>query len=111
VIEHVGGREEQKYFLRELLRVGKRGYFTTPNRLFPIEVHTRLPLLHILLPKPQFDAVLRRIGKGWAADDYMHLLSKLELRQLLKDAGFRDCQILDNRFLGLPMTFTTVWSK
>ncbi|HEY9217543.1 MAG TPA: methyltransferase domain-containing protein [Phenylobacterium sp.] len=111
VIEHVGGRDDQRHFLRELLRVGKRGYLTTPNRLFPVEVHTRLPLLHILLPKAGFDAVLRALGKGWAAGNYMHLLSKKELRTLLEESGYSDFSIRDNRFFGLAMTFTVVWSK
>jgi hypothetical protein len=111
VVEHVGDRQDQKRFLEELLRVAKRGYLTTPNRLFPVEVHTRLPLLHILLPKRAFDAVLRAIGKGWAAGSYMRLLSRRELSDLLNEAGFRNFTIHDNRFAGLAMTFTVVWSK
>ena len=51
VIEHVGStRADQLQFLTELVRVSKRGYLTTPNRHFPIEIHTRTPLLHLLLP-------------------------------------------------------------
>lgn len=111
VIEHVGSREDQLRFLRELSRVGKRGYLTTPNRHFPIEVHTRIPLLHLLLPKALFDRFLRFIGKGWAADDYMNLLSGTGLRALLRDAGIPDATIIRNRFLGFTMTFTVVWKK
>jgi ubiquinone/menaquinone biosynthesis C-methylase UbiE len=59
VIEHVGStRADQLQFLTELVRVSKRGYLTTPNRHFPIEIHTRTPLLHLLLPKKMFDAFL-----------------------------------------------------
>ena len=65
VIEHVGGEEEQRRFVAEALRVGRRAFITTPNRWFPIEVHTRLPLVH-WLP----DAVSHRIydvaRKPWA---------------------------------------------
>jgi SAM-dependent methyltransferase len=111
VIEHVGGREKQERFLRELFRVGRRGYLTTPNRMFPIEVHTRLPLLHLLLPKPRFDVLIRWMGKGWATGEYMHLLSERDLRQLLSSAGVKDFQILHNRLLGLPMTLTAIWAK
>ena len=42
-------------FLQELMRVARHGYVTTPNRYFPVETHTRVPLLHILLPKRIFD--------------------------------------------------------
>ncbi len=111
VIEHVGGREKQLTFLRELYRVGKRGYMTTPNRLFPVEVHTRIPLLHILLPKSGFDRVATALGKGWAAGDYMHLLSGNDLRSLAAEAGIEHYELIPNRFLGFPMTFTFVWNK
>ena len=40
MIEHVGGEEEQRRFVAEVLRVGRRAFITTPNRWFPIEVHT-----------------------------------------------------------------------
>ena len=48
MIEHVGGEEEQRRFVAEALRVGRRAFITTPNRWFPVEVHTRLPLVHWL---------------------------------------------------------------
>jgi SAM-dependent methyltransferase len=79
VIEHVGGREQQRRFVREALRVGRQVFITTPNRRFPVEVHTRLPLVHWLpdrLSHPSFDAV----GKGWAKD--IRLLSHGMLRSL-----------------------------
>ncbi len=111
VIEHVGNDTDQVRFLEELYRVSTRGYITTPNRLFPIEVHTRIPLLHILLPKNIFDVVLRSIGKGWAAGDYMNLLSERDLRERLQKAGITSYTVIKNRFFGLPMTFTVVWNK
>jgi SAM-dependent methyltransferase len=49
VVEHVaGGREGQRQFVRELCRVSKRVFVTTPNRWFPLEVHTLLPFVHWL---------------------------------------------------------------
>ncbi|MDP3957328.1 MAG: methyltransferase domain-containing protein [bacterium] len=111
VIEHVGSTDEQLRFLRELYRVSRRGYLTTPNRFFPIEIHTRIPLLHILLSKKNFDTFLSHIGKAWAAGDYMHLLSEKELRTLLKKAHITNYIFVKNRFLWFPMTFTIVWKK
>lgn len=111
VIEHVGGHEKQVAFLRELYRVGQRGYMTTPNRLFPIEVHTRIPLLHILLSKQGFDRIATALGKGWAAGDYMHLLSGNELRAIAAEAGIEHYELIPNRLLGFTMTFTFVWNK
>ena len=65
VIEHVGGEEEQRRFVAELLRVGSRAVITTPNRWFPVEVHTRLPLVH-WLPDAGSHRAYDLAGKPWA---------------------------------------------
>ncbi len=67
VIEHVGGRERQRQFVSEALRVGRRVFVTTPNRRFPVEVHTRLPVIH-WLPDGLSDPVYRALGKGEATE-------------------------------------------
>src|SRR5947209_11660439 len=52
VLEHVGSMSDQARMIAECLRVARRGVcLTTPNRWFPIEFHTQLPLVH-WLPKP-----------------------------------------------------------
>jgi SAM-dependent methyltransferase len=79
VIEHVGGRERQETFVREALRVGRRVFLTTPNRRFPIEVHTRLPLVH-WLPEPLAGRLYDLAGKPWAREN--HLLGASDLRAL-----------------------------
>jgi len=107
VVEHVGDRESQLKFLSECHRVGERVFLTTPNRWFPVEVHTRLPLLH-WLPKRQFDKILVRIGKAHFAGDYMNLLSRSEFRELLDEAGLRDADIRTNRLLGLSLDFVAI---
>jgi hypothetical protein len=54
VVEHVaGGREGQRRFVHELCRVARRVYVTTPNRWFPLEVHTLLPFVHWLPAGPR----------------------------------------------------------
>jgi SAM-dependent methyltransferase len=64
VVEHVaGGREGQRQFVHELCRVAGRVFVTTPNRRFPLEVHTLLPFVHWLPKGPRerllpFDDVL-----------------------------------------------------
>jgi ubiquinone/menaquinone biosynthesis C-methylase UbiE len=72
VIEHVGGREEQRAVVSEALRVGRKVFLTTPNRSFPVEVHTRLPLIH-WLPARVAHRLYRRLGKADAVE--LHLLS------------------------------------
>ncbi|MGL6280222.1 MAG: class I SAM-dependent methyltransferase [Gaiella sp.] len=79
VIEHVGGRALQEQFVREALRVGRSVFITTPNRWFPVEVHTRLPLVH-WLPDPAAHRVYRATGRAWAVEN--HLLGPADLRAL-----------------------------
>ncbi len=67
VIEHVGDRERQRRFVAEALRVGRRVFLTTPDRRFPIEVHTRLPFVH-WLPDALADRAYRAAGKGSATE-------------------------------------------
>jgi SAM-dependent methyltransferase len=79
VIEHVGTRARQELFVREALRVGRRVFVTTPNRWFPIEVHTRLPLVH-WLPERAAGRVYDAARMPWAKDN--HLLGPADLRSL-----------------------------
>ena len=103
VLEHVGDFDRQVQFVKEMKRVGCQVMFSTPNRGFPIELHTRLPLVH-WLPKPTCDRVLRRLGRGFATGDYMHLLTRGALERVLHAAGVQ-YRIFCNRLLGWPMDF------
>ena len=111
VIEHVGGHEDQLYFLKEMLRVGRNIFFTTPNRYFPVELHTNVPLLHIFLSKPRFDHFLNRMGKSFATGGYMNLLSKREVLSLTEKAinnSRVNCKLIRNRILGFTCTFSVI---
>lgn len=79
VIEHVGDRERQRTLVLEALRVARRAFITTPNRSFPIEVHTRLPLVHWL---PEHVAARAYRALHADAGDGVHLLSKRAFRSL-----------------------------
>ncbi len=107
VLEHVGDEEEQIIFLKEIKRVAKRAFITTPNRYFPIEVHTRIPLLHFL-PKKVFDRFLHFVGKAWAADEYMYLLSLSDLCKRLEAAGISKYKIIKNKLLFFTLDFVVV---
>ena len=87
--------------------VGRRAFVTTPNRWFPVEVHTRTPLLHFL-PKPAFDRYLHRRGLEWATGDYMRLLGRREFAGLLAEAGFRDVHLIANRVGPFAVDFVAV---
>jgi len=79
VIEHVGRRDAQQRFVDEILRVGRRAFVATPNRWFPIEVHTRAPLVH-WLPDRASHRAYDLIRKPWAKEN--HLLGPRDLAKL-----------------------------
>jgi len=103
VVEHAGPREQQIALVREVCRVCRCVMFTTPNKRFPIEVHTFLPLVH-WLPEPAYRAVLRGIGFGYFAD--------IENLNLLDEAAFRGLfpRSRRNRMfrMGLPLLTTNL---
>ncbi len=61
VIEHVFPIDKRKHFIREMLRVARGVFITTPNKWFPIEVHSRLPFVH-WLPADLNNLTLQVVG-------------------------------------------------
>ncbi|WP_445246725.1 class I SAM-dependent methyltransferase [Microcoleus sp. OTE_8_concoct_300] len=83
VIEHVGSRTQQKAFVMELCRVGKTCCITTPNRWYPVEFHSAVPLIH-WLPPSWFRALLKLLGKHFfAKEENLNLLSEKEVLKML----------------------------
>jgi hypothetical protein len=114
VIEHVGRQENrwaaQVFFVKEIARVARTAFFTTPNKHFPVEVHTRTPLLH-WLPKPIFDRYLRLTKRAWATGDYMDLLSMGDMRRILREAGIGRYRIIQNKLFGMTLDFVVVFGE
>ena len=82
VVEHVGSRTAQRAFVDELCRVAKSFFVTTPNRWFPFEHHTGLPLLHYL-PASAFRALLHNTQyRHWADEANLNILTAGELARL-----------------------------
>jgi hypothetical protein len=101
VIEHVGSRSNQLRFVAELHRVARRAVcLTTPNRWFPVEVHTSVPLLH-WLPARVYRAILRGTGlKFFAAEENLNLLSAADLRRLCREQAIEGACVDGVRLLG-----------
>lgn len=100
VLEHVGDRASQQKFIEELLRVSRHFFITTPNRQFPIEMHTFLPLLH-WLPQPRHQALLRKLGMTfWADTANLNLLSPGAFLKLFPEQTA--IKLHRHRLLGLP---------
>jgi SAM-dependent methyltransferase len=92
VLEHVGGREEQRRFVHELCRVAPRVFISTPNRRFPVEVHTLMPFLHWLQRQAR-DRAFAALGReAWEG---VELLSRRELLELFPPAA--QARIVESR--------------
>lgn len=75
VIEHVGGKKEREFFISEHIRVARLVFLTFPNRWFPVEHHTSIPLLHFS------PTLFRKILQGtryheWAGKRMLDFLDK-----------------------------------
>ena len=83
VVEHLPDLESQRAFVGELCRVSRRVFLTTPNRRFPVDTHTLVPLAHWLSDERR-DAVYRRLGREEGLG--LRLLSAPDLLALFPDS-------------------------
>jgi len=114
VIEHVGGKDEQKQFACEMLRIGKHIYCQTPNKSFFIEPHLIAPFIH-WLPKKWQSYHLIRYFTVWGlitkpsrekAEEFLtsiRLLNKKDLIEL-----FPGCKVITERFFLMPKSYTVI---
>ncbi len=103
VLEHVGCFENQVKMIKECTRVARRGIcLTTPNRWFPIEFHTQLPLVH-WLPMPIARGVMRRLGYGFfAAEENLNLLSRGRIHEAVAGIKGWRFEVVTAKLLGWP---------
>ena len=99
-IEHLGSYQNQLRALKEMNRISKKYLFlTTPNRFFPIEMHTKIPFLHFL-PKKIFRAIIRFLGDDFFCHEKnLNLLSIKDVIKLCKNAQIKNYEIMYNYFL------------
>ncbi len=110
VIEHVGSFEDQQQMAREIMRVGRRWFVTTPNRWYPYEFHLRLPLV-TWLPWHGYIQCGRLVRYNhvehryvWAAGpERLRLLSASELARC-----FPGSRIIKHRVTFMPETLIAV---
>jgi len=109
VIEHVGARAQQQAFVAELARVAPRVFLATPNRLFPVDTHTLIPLAHYLPPRPRF-AIYRRLGREyWASLDTLNLLTARQLLALVPPGV--EAKLVRLRLLGLTHSLVLILKR
>ncbi len=79
VIEHMRP-DQQVSMAREIRRVGRSWFVTTPNFFYPIEIHQKLPCVHFLPHSLQ--RVIRRRIKTYPGNEPLTLLRAGQLRRL-----------------------------
>ncbi len=100
VIEHVGSRGNQRRFLADTLRVAKSAFVTTPNRWYPVELHTLVPFLHYL-PTRMYRRLYQTMGFDFfSREENLNLLDESALAKLVPRG--RAFKIHTHKFLGLP---------
>lgn len=110
VIEHLYNRENQVKFAAEAARVAKRVWIQTPAREFFLEPHLITPFVH-WLP----DSVKRKLYRNltvWglmnrpSAEAVNDLVDEIQLlRRADMEALFPECEILVERWLGMPKSY------
>ena len=108
VIEHVGGFNEQKKYAREIRRVGRSYFITTPNKWFPFEPHYRLPLFQFVPKKIQ-----RILANFFSLGNYpkgywesINLISSSQLKKL-----FPEATIIKQKVSFLPETLIAIYNN
>jgi len=109
VIEHVGTKSKQEFFIREILRISKSFFITTPNRWFPLEFHTFLPFLH-WFPQKTHQLFLKKLGYSfWANTDNLNLLSEKTFLNLFPQC--KSINIYKYRLFGLTSNLVIYGEK
>jgi hypothetical protein len=100
-IEHVGNKRNQTKFIKEAVRLSKKLVFiSTPNRYFPIDFHTLIPLIH-WFPKKIHRFILKKIGLDFfSKESNLNLLSDNELRNICQNLKIKNYTINKIRILG-----------
>ena len=87
-IEHVGSRQNQLEMIKNIgLLTNKMFVFTTPNKFYPIDFHTKLPFFHFLPDKIYRKILFLLNFKFYSKEKNLNLLSKKDILELINLSG------------------------
>ena len=111
-LEHVGSYNNQIAFVKEASRISKNHVFIqTPNRFYPIDFHTNLPLVH-WLPKKIHRKILKFIGLNfYSMEENLNLLSESNLIDICKKLDIRKFKIIKHKLLFITSNLILVITK
>lgn len=93
-IEHVGSFENQKKMIENIIGLTNKIFFiTTPYRFYPIDFHTKIPIIH-MLPKKIHRSILNLFKlEDFAKEENLNLLDITDIKDLLKSINSRNFKI------------------
>ena len=109
-IEHVGSFKNQVKKVKNMINLSKRYFIiTTPNNHYPIEFHTKLPLIH-WFPKKIYRKILLFLNMDYFANEKnLNLLSKKELDNILSIFNKKiEYRIYEIKFLFFVSNFLAI---
>ena len=111
-IEHVGSYTNQLKFIEESVRISKKFVFIqTPNRYFPIDFHTTIPLIH-WLPKKIHRKILNLIRlEFYSSEDNLNLMSKNDIIKICEKLKIKKFKIIKQNLLFLTSNFILLIEK
>ena len=111
-LEHVGSYNNQIAFVKEASRISKNHVFIqTPNRFYPIDFHTNLPLIH-WLPKKIHRKILKFIGLNfYSSEENLNLLSESNLIDICKKLDIKNFKIIKHKLLFMTSNLILVIKK
>ena len=84
-IEHVGNKSNQIKMIENIIKLTNKIFIiTTPNRYYPIDFHTKLPLIH-WFSKKFHRFCLKKIGLDFfSKEENLNLISKNDIIEMLE---------------------------
>ena len=99
-LEHVGSHQEQLKMLKNIIKLTKKLFIVvTPNRMHPVEFHSKIPFIH-WLPKKIHRKILSIFGlKYLSKEKNLNLLKTSDLINLMKNFNNIEFDIKYVKFL------------
>lgn len=84
-IEHVGSRKKQIQMIKNIIKLTKKVFIIiTPNRYYPIDFHSKIPLIH-WFPKKIHRWILKKIGmKDLSKEKNLNILSIKDIESMMR---------------------------
>lgn len=111
-IEHVGNENNQIRLIQECLRLSReKVIITTPNRYFPIDFHTKIPLIH-MLPKKIHRKILKITNNEFfSKEENLNLISEKTLIQFLEKLNINNYEIIKYKIFFMTSNLILIINK